>query len=435
MNLFRTVEHFFRFKAHKTTFRTEVVAGLTTWMTMVYIVIVNPDLLSSAGLDKGAVFVATCVAATIGSLIMAVLTNYPIALAPGMGLNAFFAFSIVLGAGYDWPTALGAVFYSGVLFFLLSVTKARAYIINAIPQSIKIGIAVGIGLFLAVIGMQNSGIVVQGEGTLLDLGDVKGTPFILSVIGFIVILALHVLRKSWCVLAGIGLVTALSWIFDDASSFQGLVSLPPDVSPTFLKLNLNVPLDLSFLSIVLTLLLVDLFDTSGALIAIGKVGRFEKSGKIPRMRGAMAADSLSTIVGSLMGTSTTTSYIESNAGISVGGRTGFTSVIVSLLFILTLFFFPLVSSFPIYASAPALLYVAIFLMAIIREFDLWKDFSEAAPLVVTALFMPLTFSIADGLAFGVLTYVFVKILSGRFREIHPAMLILAVIFLLNFLVL
>ena len=435
MNLFRTVEHFFRFKAHKTTFRTEVVAGLTTWMTMVYIVIVNPDLLSSAGLDKGAVFVATCVAATVGSLIMAILTNYPIALAPGMGLNAFFAFSIVLGVGYDWPTALGAVFYSGVLFFLLSVTKARAYIINAIPQSIKIGIAVGIGLFLAVIGMQNSGIVVQGEGTLLDLGNVKGTPFILSVIGFIVILALHVLRKSWCVLAGIGLVTALSWIFDDASSFQGLVSLPPDVSPTFLKLNLNVPLDLSFLSIVLTLLLVDLFDTSGALIAIGKVGRFEKSGKIPRMRGAMAADSLSTIVGSLMGTSTTTSYIESNAGISVGGRTGFTSVIVALLFVLTLFFFPLVLSFPIYASAPALLYVAIFLMAIIREFDLWKDFSEAAPLVVTALFMPLTFSIADGLAFGVLTYVFVKILSGRFREIHPAMLILAVIFLLNFLVL
>ncbi|GAB5518448.1 MAG: NCS2 family permease [Rhodothermales bacterium] len=423
---------FLRPNDHGSTYSTEVIGGLTTWMTMVYIVVVNPAMLAATGMDQGSVFVATCLAAALGSLLMAVLANYPIALAPGMGLNAFFTYSLVLGGGYTWQTALMAVFCSGVLFVLLSAFRLREYIVNAIPASLKIGSAIGIGLFLAVIGLQNANVIVQGTGTLTDLGDVHAFPVLMTALGFVLILMLHVRKKSWCVIGGIACVTVLAWVFDDSAALTGFASLPPSLAPTFLQLDVQFDFSIAFSTAVITLLLVDLFDTSGTLVAIGKVGKLEVNGKLERLRGAMLADSTATVVGALLGTSTTTSYIESNAGISVGGKTGFTALVASVLFLLTLFLFPLAASIPIYATAPALLYVAILLVGTLGEFTQWDDFAESAPLATTAILIPLSFSIADGLAAGVLVYVLVRLLSGRVRELHPAVITLALVFALRF---
>ncbi|MDB4262785.1 NCS2 family permease [Porticoccaceae bacterium] len=428
------LDSLFKIKARGTTPLKELLAGITTWVTMVYIVAVNPHMLSDAGMDFGAVFVATCLAAAFGCLIMGAVANLPIALAPGMGLNAFFTYSIVLGMGLSWELALGAVFWSGFLFLILSLTKVREQIIYAMPESIKTGIAIGIGFFLAVIGLGNAGIIVQGQGTLVALGDVHSWSVIFCSVGFVVTVALYSKGKNWAVIFGIACVAILGWIFDPAANFESQVmSLPPAMSPTFMKLEVFLPLDVAILTVILSLLFVDIFDTSGTLVAVAKKGGLEDSeGKIENLGKAMIADSGATIAGSIFGTSTTTSYIESNAGIAAGGKTGLTAIVVALLFLLTLFFSPLAASLPSYATSPALIFVAILLIGTLSNFSDWDDFSESAPLIITALLMPLSFSIADGLAAGVITYTFVKIFSGNIKAIHPVMGALTVAFICRF---
>ena len=302
------------------------------------------------------------------------------------------------------------------------------------PSSIKVGAAIGIGLFLAVIGLEHASIIVKGTGTLMKLGNVHSLPVILTTLGFILITALHIRGKSWAVIAGILVVACAGWLFDDATRFKGIISFAlPSMSQTFLKLDLSVHFDVVFLTVVLSFLFVDLFDTSGTLVAVAKKGGFEdEAGNIPRVGRALLADSTASVAGALMGTSTTTSYIESNAGIAAGGRTGLTAVVVAVLFLLTLFFYPLAESIPVYATAPALIFVAILLVGTFSHFNDWDDFSESAPLITTAIMMPLTFSITDGLSAGCVIYVFIKLLAGRYREIGSTMIVLTIAFLLRY---
>jgi AGZA family xanthine/uracil permease-like MFS transporter len=411
-----------------------VLAGATTWVTMVYIVAVNPLMLENAQMDFGAVFVATCLAAAVGSVLMGVLANWPVALAPGMGLNAFFTYSIVIGMDLPWEVALGAVFWSGVLFLILSLTGVRERIVYAMPASIKTGIAIGIGLFLAVIGLGNAEVVVQGDGVLLAMGDLKTWSASLFALGFITTVALFVRGSSLAVIGGILVASVAGWFVDPSFGFPtSVVALPPSLGPTLLELELLVPLEVGFLSVILALLFVDIFDTSGTLVAVAKQANLETpDGKFPKLGRAMLADSGATVAGALLGTSTTTSYIESNTGISVGGRTGLTAVIVGLLFLATLFVAPLVGAIPPYATAPALVFVAVLLIGSLSEFEAWNDFSESAPLVITAIMMPLSFSIADGIAAGILTYVLIKILAGKHGDLNGMLIGLAVIFLGRF---
>lgn len=432
----KLLDSVFKIKANETTVSRELLAGFTTWVTMVYIVVVNPLMLSGDGkMDHGSVFVATCLAAAFGSMLMGALANLPVALAPGMGLNAFFVYSVIVGMGYTWQAALGAVFWSGVIFFLLSTLKIRQAIVNSLPDSLKTGTAIGIGFFLAIIGLQNGGIIEKGSSVLLQLGNMHSYGPVLTGFGLILIIALHSKGKNWAVIAGIIAVSSAGWIFDASTKIDigSLVSEPPSVGPTFLKFDLLVPWDALFITVVLSLVFVDLFDTSGTLIAVARAGNLETpSGDIPRVGRAMVSDSLATVVGSVLGTSTTTSYIESNAGIAAGGRTGLTAITTGFLFVCTLFVFPLASAVPIYATAPALIFVAVLLIGTLSSFKSWSDFSESGPLVVTAMVMPLTLSIADGLAAGCLVYVGSKILSFRVKEIPPALAFLSVIFLCKF---
>ncbi|MCX8490027.1 MAG: NCS2 family permease [Cyclobacteriaceae bacterium] len=414
----------------------ELIAGTTTWVTMVYIVAVNPAMLSNAGMDQGALFVATCLAAAFGSLIMGLYANLPIALAPGMGLNAFFVYSIVKGHGLPWQDALGAVFWSGVLFLILSFSPIRKRIVQEIPESLKSGIAIGIGLFLAVIGLQNAGIIKSGgTATLTQLGNINELPVLFTAIGFVATTALYAKGKNWAVIAGIFLVAVLGWVYDPAvTTPKTFIQFPPSVEPLFGAMNIfALNWDVSFITIVLSLLFASLFDASGTLIAVAKKGNLlDSSRKIINIDKALQADSLGTIFGALIGTSTNISYIESNAGIAVGGRTGLTAVFVAGLFFLTLFFSPLVLSLPSYSTAPALVFVAILLISTLQHFRDWDDFSECVPLVITLIMMPLTFSIADGLAAGYLVYVLVKLFSGRYREVSTVSFGLAVIFIFRF---
>lgn len=427
------LKNLFHLSQNNTTVSREVIAGTTTWLTMVYIAAVNPGMLTDAGMDFGAVFVATCLAAAVGTLIMGAIAGYPIALAPGMGLNAFFVYSLVLGSGYTWQDALGAVFWSGVLFFLLSVSKLREALINSLPESLRTGSAIGIGLFLGIIGLSQGGLIEQGQGTLLKIGDIKSFSAIMTMVGFVVIIALHIRKKTWAVIGGIGLVAITGWLFDDSAIFKGIASIPPSITPTFMELNFTPTVDILFVTVVISLLFIDLFDTTGTLVAVAKKGRlFDENNRLPRINRVLLADSSATILGSLFGTSTTTSYIESNAGIAAGGRTGLTSVVVAALFTFTLFFSPLASSIPSYAIAPALIFVSILLIETLSDFDQWDDFSESAPLITTALMMPVTFSIADGLAFGCIVYVLSKLLSGKFSDVSPMLAALAVAFIFRF---
>jgi len=428
------LQNWFKLTEHDTSVGKEVLAGATTWVTMVYIVAVNPLMLENAQMDFGAVFVATCLAAAVGSVLMGVLANWPVALAPGMGLNAFFTYSIVIGMDLPWEVALGAVFWSGVLFLILSLTGVRERIVYAMPASIKTGIAIGIGLFLAAIGLGNAEVVVQGDGVLLAMGDLKTWSASLFALGFITTVALFVRGSSLAVIGGILVASVAGWFVDPSFGFPtSVVALPPSLGPTLLELELLVPLEVGFLSVILALLFVDIFDTSGTLVAVAKQANLETpDGKFPKLGRAMLADSGATVAGALLGTSTTTSYIESNTGISVGGRTGLTAVIVGLLFLATLFVAPLVGAIPPYATAPALVFVAVLLIGSLSEFEAWNDFSESAPLVITAIMMPLSFSIADGIAAGILTYVLIKILAGKHGDLNGMLIGLAVIFLGRF---
>ncbi|MCG4452138.1 NCS2 family permease [Pseudomonas sp. MMS21-TM103] len=424
------LERIFHLKAHHTTVRTEFLAGLTTFLTMAYILFVNPNILAETGMDKGAVFVATCLAAAIGSAIMGLLANYPIALAPGMGLNAFFTYTVVLTMGHTWQVALGAVFLSGVIFFLLSIFKIREWIINSIPMALRAGIAAGIGLFLAIIALKNAGIVVDNPATLVGLGDMSQGSVLLACLGFFVIAALAYRQVTGAVMIGILLVTGLSVAFG-FSRLDGVVSMPPSLLPTLLQLDIAGALDIGLLSVIFAFLFVDLFDTSGTLIGVAqKADLLDKDGKMPKLGRALLADSTATMAGAALGSSTTTSYIESAAGISAGGRTGLTACVVALLFLLSLFFAPLAGSIPAFATAPALLFVAVLMMSSLAQID-WDDLSVAAPVVIAALAMPLTFSIANGIAFGFISWTVVKLLAGRWRDLNPALVVLSVLFVIK----
>ncbi|WP_353895253.1 NCS2 family permease [Pseudomonas putida] len=424
------LERLFQPRAHNTNVRTEILAGVTTFLAMAYILFVNPSILGETGMDKGAIFVATCLAAAIGSATMGLIANYPIALAPGMGLNAFFTYTVVLHMGHTWQVALGAVFLSAVMFFLLSIFRIREWIVNSIPLPLRSAIAAGIGLFLALIALHNAGIVVDNPATLVGMGDLKQPSVILATLGFFLIVGLESLKVRGAVLIGILAVTVAS-IAMGVTPFGGIVSMPPSLAPTFLQLDIAGALDVGLISVIFAFLFVDLFDNSGTLIAVAKrAGLMGKDGHMPKMGRALIADSTAAMAGSLLGTSTTTSYIESAAGVSAGGRTGLTAIVVAVLFLLALFFAPLAGSVPAFATAPALLFVAVLMASGLAEIN-WDDVTEAAPVVVTALAMPLTYSIANGIAFGFIAWTAVKLISGRRRDLNPALVILSILFVIK----
>ncbi|MGQ0583613.1 MAG: NCS2 family permease [Reyranella sp.] len=426
-------EQVFKLSENKTTVRTEVVAGITTFLTMAYIIFVNPDILKAAGMPFEAVFAATCIAAAIGCLLMAFLANYPIALAPGMGLNAYFAFGVVGGMGHTWQVALGCVFISGVIFLIISVLPIREWIVNAIPKSLKMAIAAGIGLFLALIALKNAGIVVAHPATLVTHGKLTSFPVIMATLGFALIVALEYRKIMGGVIIGILVVTIIA-VVAGQQKFGGIVGPPPSVMPVFLQMDLAGAFSVGLVTVVFAFLFVDLFDNTGTLIALAHRGGFmRKDGTVPRLRGALIADSSAAMIGAAVGTSTTTSYIESASGINAGGRTGLTAATVAVLFLLALFFAPLAGTIPAYATAPALLYVACLMARGLTEVE-WNDITEAAPAVITAIAMPFTFSIADGIAFGFISYAGIKVAAGRYADVHPAVGILAVLFVIKYVV-
>jgi AGZA family xanthine/uracil permease-like MFS transporter len=421
----------FELTRHGTDVRTELIAGVTTFLTMVYIVFVNPQILGNAGMDKGAVFVATCIAASVSTLVMALYANYPIALAPGMGLNAFFAFTVVLTYKYTWQQALAAVFCSGVLFFLISVFRIREYVINAIPKNLKLAISAGVGLFLGIIALEEAKIVVAHPATLVTLGDLKNPAAILCLFGFVLIAALNVRRIVGGTLIGILLVTIIG-IPLGLANYSGIVSAPPSLAPTLFQLDFSRVAEATFLIVVFSFLFIDVFDNAGTLIGVAhRAGLLDEHGNLPRMKQALIADSFAAMFGALIGTSTTTSYIESAAGVSAGGRTGLTALFVALFFLLALFFAPLAGMIPAYASAAALLYVACLMTRGLAEID-WEDATEYGPAVIAAVSMPLTYSIATGIGLGFITYAAAKILSGKFAEAKPAVIALALLFAVKF---
>ena len=420
----------FKLEEHQTDVRTEVLAGLTTFLTMAYIIFVNPNILADAGMPHDAVFVATCIAAAIGTIIMGMYANYPIAMAPGMGLNAYFAYAVVKGMGFTWQAALGAVFISGCLFLLVSVFRIREMIVNGIPHSIRVAITAGIGLFLGIVSLRGAGLIVGNPATLVTLGDVHQPSVILAVIGFFVIVALDHLRVKGAILIGILAVTAASFFFA-GNTFHGVVSMPPSLAPTLMQLDIMGALSVGILNVVLVFFLVELFDATGTLMGVANRAGLLKQGKMDRLNKALLADSTAIMAGSLLGTSSTTAYIESASGVQAGGRTGLTALTVAALFLLCLFFSPLAGVVPAYATAPALLYVSCLMLRELVDLN-WEDTTEAVPAVLTALMMPFTYSIANGVAFGFITYSGLKLFTGRMREVPVIVWIISAVFLFRF---
>ncbi|MEL0064439.1 MAG: NCS2 family permease [Gammaproteobacteria bacterium] len=430
----RSVETFFRFDEHGTNFRTEILAGVTTFLSMAYITVVNPAILSDAGMDFSAVFVATCIAAAVGTLIMGLWANYPIAQAPGMGQNAFFTYGVVLGLGHTWEAALGAVFVSGVIFVVLSLLPVREWLINAIPKNLKLGISAGIGLFLGFIALKNAGVVVDSPATLVSLGDLATPGAAICLFGFVLIAALTARAVKGAVIIGMLVATGLG-ILAGVTDYQGLVSAPPSVAPVLFKFDVLAVLDVSMVTVVITMLLVDVFDTAGTLVGVAnRADLTDERGRLPRLGRALIADSTATVVGSMAGTSSTTSYIESAAGVESGGRTGMVAVTVAALFLLCLFLAPLAQTIPAFATAAALLFVACIMAKSLADLD-WEDLTETAPGIVCALGMPLSFSIADGIGLGFITYALIKLLSGKAGECPVAVYVIAAVFLGKFVLL
>ena len=425
------LDQYFGVTEKGSSIRTEVLAGFATFLTMAYIIVVNPAILSSAGLDFGAVFVATIVAAVVGSAIMGFWANWPVALAPGMGLNAFFTFGIVLGMKQPWEVALGAVFVSGVLFLILSLTGLREWVINSIPKSLKLGIGAGIGMFLAIIGLKNAGVVVDHPATLVGLGDFTSLPVMLFLVGFCIMVVLDRLRVPGGIVIGVILVSIVGWV-TGTSEFAGVVGSVPSLEPTLLKLDIQGALTATMIGVVFAFLFVDFFDTAGTLTSVANIAnKIDENGKIENIGRAVVSDSIATIVGALFGTSNTTSYIESAAGIKEGGRTGLTAVVVAFLFLLCLVLAPLAQSIPAYATGAALVFVATHFMRNMLDID-WDDVTEYSPAVLSAILMPLTFSIANGIAIGFITYAVVKVASGRMRETSPAVFLVAILGVLHY---
>ncbi|WP_043334510.1 NCS2 family permease [Belnapia moabensis] len=425
------LERLFSIAARGSTPRREVLAGATTFLTMAYIVIVNPQIMATTGMDAGAAFVATCLAAAIGSALMGLLANFPIALAPGMGLNAYFAFAVVSGMGVSWQVALGAVFLSGLIFLAVSLLRVREWLVNGIPLGLKLGIAAGIGFFLGLIGLKGMGLVVAHPATLVTLGPLSETSTLLSCLGFLLIAGLSARRVPGALVIGI-LVTALLGLPFGLTQFGGIVSVPPSLAPTFLQMDIAGALGLGIAGIVFTFFLADLLDNTGTLIATThRAGLMRKDGTVPNLGRALFADSGGAILGAALGTSTTVSYIESAAGIQAGGRTGLTALTVAALFLLTLFLAPLATAIPGFATAPALVFVACLMAQALRSVE-WDEMTEYVPAIITALAMPYTFSIATGIGIGFITYAALKLLAGRAAEVSGAVWLIAALCIAKF---
>ena len=438
------LESCFKLKQNNTTVKTEIYAGLTTFMTMAYILIVNPSLLSASGMDSGAVLTATALGAAIGTFAMAALSNYPFALAPGMGLNAYFAYTVVLQMGYSWQMALAAVFVEGIIFIILSLINVREAIFNAIPKNMKSAVSVAIGLYIAFIGMQNAGIIVNEDSTLVTLGNVKDITVFLALVGTIITIVLVAKKVKGALFFGIiityviGIICQLVGIYvvnPDAGVYSlipsGIVSTPPSLAPTFMNMDFSQVLTWDFFIIMFSFLFVDLFDTLGTLIGVStKAGYLDKDGKLPRIKGALLADAIGTTAGAVLGTSTVTTFIESASGVTEGGRTGLTSAVVGFLFLIALIFSPIIMAIPSFATSPALIVVGLFMIEQVVNID-FSDYTEGFPAFITIIMMVVAYSISTGLIFGVISYVLIKLFTGRSKELNPVIIIIAILFVLK----
>ena len=424
------LDRLFHIKQLNTSVRTEVLAGFTTFLAMCYIIIVNPSILAMTGMDQGAVFVATCLAAALGCMVMGLVANYPIALAPGMGLNTYFTFSVCMGMGVPWQTALAAVFVSGVVFLFVSLFKFREAMINAIPMSLKLAIAGGIGLFLALIALKSSGVVIANEPTLIKMGDLSSASVLFAALGFLLIVVMHHFKVRGAIIISILAITVLSTLTGH-NEFKGVFGEIPSLAPTFMQMDFEGLFTASMIGVIFVFFLVDLFDSTGTLVGVSQRAGLLVDGKLPRLKRALMADSSAIIAGAALGTSSTTPYIESASGVAAGGRTGLTAVVIALLFLLALFLFPLAQSVPAYATAPALLYVGVLMVHGITGID-WDDITEAVPAFLTMTFMPFTYSIADGIAIGFISYALVKLLTGKAKAVPYMVWIIAIVWAIKF---
>ena len=426
------LEKLFKLKESNTNIQTELLAGFTTFITMAYIIFVNPQMMSSTGMDLGASFVGTCVAAAIACIAMGFYSNWPIGLAPGMGLNAFFTYTVVGEMGYTWEIALGAVFLAGILFWIMSVTPIRQWMLESIPMNLRIAMGSGVGLFIGFIGLKNGGVIVSNEATLISIGDFMKVETLLAMLGFLLIAILAVRRIPGAILIGVMMVTLIS-IFVGIIQFQGLISYPPAFMPVFMKLDILGALDLAMISVIMSFLFVNLFDTAGTLLGVANQAKLvDEDGNIHNLDKALKADSSSSAFGAFLGCAPVTSYVESSAGVEAGGRTGLTAVTVGFLFLIAVFFSPLASIIPAHATAGALIYVAILMMSGMEKLN-WSDSSELLPALIIIVMIPLTFSIANGIALGFISYVVLKIASGQFKKISSGAWFLTMIFLSKFL--
>ena len=426
------LEKLFKLKESNTNIQTELLAGFTTFITMAYIIFVNPQMMSSTGMDLGASFVGTCVAAAIACIAMGFYSNWPIGLAPGMGLNAFFTYTVVGEMGYTWEIALGAVFLAGILFWIMSVTPIRQWMLESIPMNLRIAMGSGVGLFIGFIGLKNGGIIVSNDATLISIGDLLKVETLLAMLGFLLIAILAVRRIPGAILIGVMMVTLIS-IFVGIIQFQGLISYPPAFMPVFMKLDILGALDLAMISVIMSFLFVNLFDTAGTLLGVANQAKLvDEDGNINNLDKALKADSSSSAFGAFLGCAPVTSYVESSAGVEAGGRTGLTAVTVGFLFLIAVFFSPLANIIPAHATAGALIYVAILMMSGMEKIN-WSDSSELLPALIIIVMIPLTFSIANGIALGFISYVVLKIASGQFKKISSGAWFLTIVFLSKFL--
>ena len=426
------LQQFFKLKEKGTSSKTEIIAGITTFFTMVYIVFVNPSVLGDAGMDKQVVFVTTCLIAGFGTIAMGLFSNLPIALAPAMGLNAFFAYVVVGKLGYSWQVGMGTIFGGSVGLLLLTIFQIRYWLMASIPLSLRVGIGAGIGFFIALIGFKNMGLVVANPDTLVALGDLHSPQVLLGILGFFIIVVLAARNIYSGVLISIATVTALALYFDESVMFHGIVSMPPALTQVVGQVDIAGALDTALIGIIFSFLLVNLFASSGTLLGVtDKAGFSDEKGRFPKMKQALYVDSASAVVGSYIGTSAISTYIESGAGVSVGGRTGMTAVVVGLLFLLTIFFSPLAGMVPAYATAGALVYVGILMASSLIKVT-WDDLTEATPAFITSAMMPFTYSITEGIAFGFISYCVMKVGTGRWREVNAPVWVVSVLFLIKF---
>lgn len=424
------LERVFKLREHGTTARTEVIAGFTTFLTMVYIVFVNPQILGVAGMDTSAVFVTTCLIAAFGSILMGLFANLPVALAPAMGLNAFFAFVVVQAMGLPWQVGMGAIFWDAVGLLLLTIFRVRYWMIANIPVSLRVGITSGIGLFIGMMGLKNAGVIVANPETLVSIGNLTSHSVLLGVLGFFIIAILASRNIHAAVLVSIIVTTLLGWMMGDVH-YNGIVSAPPSVTSVVGHVDLAGSFNLGLAGVIFSFMLVNLFDSSGTLIGVtDKAGLADEKGKFPRMKQALFVDSISSVTGAFVGTSSVTAYIESSSGVSVGGRTGLTAVVVGILFLLVIFLSPLAGMVPPYAAAGALIYVGVLMTSSLARVN-WQDLTESVPAFITAVMMPFSFSITEGIALGFISYCVMKIGTGRLRDLSPCVVIVALLFVLK----